>query len=179
MSGSAEAWLPEGSESAPTFIFGDASGGADTQGAALRRVGLAVAVYSDLTSDMTIEIGVWGGLPGATQTVARGELYALYLTVRGGCGHIVFVTDNAAVCSGWYSSLPFAPAGGNADLWFLIGSVLKARGSQLSITVFFVHSHQEATDMCNSRTPVPLILGNAVADELAVAAAGTVRVKPS
>eukprot|EP00959_Pyramimonas_sp_CCMP1952_P112541 2353033-Pyramimonas_sp.AAC.1 len=78
----------ESSEDSPTYIFGDASGGADTRDAALRRVGLAVAVFSDLTSDMMIEIGIWGGLPGAVQTVARGELHALYLTVRGGCVHV-------------------------------------------------------------------------------------------
>eukprot|EP00959_Pyramimonas_sp_CCMP1952_P458167 9476169-Pyramimonas_sp.AAC.1 len=148
-----EACFPHGSEDNPTYAFGDASGGKDTSDAALRRVGLAVAVYSELTPDMMIEIGIWGGLPGDVQTVARGELYALYLTVRGGSGHVIFVTDNAAVCSGWYSGHPASPSGENADLWFLIGTVLKARGSQLKVTVIFVHSHQEAIDMCQRRTP--------------------------
>ena len=174
--GLTDSCFPEGSEVAPTFIFGDASGGEDSRDAGLRRVGLAVAVYADLNYDMNLEIGVWGGLPGGTQTVARGELYALYVAARGGRGHVVFVTDNAAVCSGWYANNPANPCGANADLWFLIGKTVREKREVLAITVVFVHSHQEAIDMCDGRTPAPFILGNAVADELAGIAAKQVRV---
>eukprot|EP00959_Pyramimonas_sp_CCMP1952_P022528 473762-Pyramimonas_sp.AAC.1 len=53
----------------------------------------------------------------------------------------------------------------------------QARGTQLSITVISVHSHQEAIDTRKSRTPALFIIRNAVADELAGVAANSVRVK--
>eukprot|EP00959_Pyramimonas_sp_CCMP1952_P416723 8730636-Pyramimonas_sp.AAC.1 len=107
----------QGSVQAPLMLFGDASGGCDSMVPRLRRVGVAVCRMQPDAVD--IECGLFGPLPGQSQTVHRGELQALVLGARYSTGATVFVTDNLAVCEGWWARLDLAPhqSSTESDLW--------------------------------------------------------------
>ncbi|CAK0869829.1 unnamed protein product, partial [Prorocentrum cordatum] len=114
-----------GSELAPLILFGEASGGPEGQVPHLRRVGLAVARIQLLNG--MLERAVWGSLSGPVQTVHRGELRALVLAAQGSLGPTVFVSDNLAVCVGWWSRRDQRPQGADSDLWALLGQLFLTR----------------------------------------------------
>ena len=72
--------LPTGTSDNPTKVFGDASGGPDTMDPRLRRLALGIAVISKF-NDIEAECSIAGGLAGARQVVARGELKVFRLCV--------------------------------------------------------------------------------------------------
>eukprot|EP00959_Pyramimonas_sp_CCMP1952_P133205 2784839-Pyramimonas_sp.AAC.1 len=78
---------------------------------------------------MNISLGRWSSLPGPRQTVVRGELYCLWVSIRESEGHIISTTDNSTVCSGLYESRWIAPSGPDADLWYRIGRELERKPS--------------------------------------------------
>ena len=77
-------------------FYGDASGGKYTKYQKLRRVGVGVVAVTDVSAELIF--GLHTPLPGTVQTVARGELYALFLVVqRVTSNKVSFITDNKAV----------------------------------------------------------------------------------
>ena len=110
------AWLGHGTAERPLYAFGDGSGGPDTHDIRLRRVGIAVCV---ITSFTPFEVGpfLMGPLAGGIQTVPKGEITALELAIRRSSGVLIFTTDCAEVCRGWWEQLYRHPAGVHAGLW--------------------------------------------------------------
>eukprot|EP00959_Pyramimonas_sp_CCMP1952_P185147 3871465-Pyramimonas_sp.AAC.1 len=122
------------------MLFGDASGGSDSMVPKLRRVGVAVCRMQPDAVD--IECGLFGPLPGQSQTVHRGELQALVLGARYSTGATVFVTDNLAVCEGWWARLDLAPhqSSTESDLWQELQQIFLTR-PRSEFTVEHVNSH--------------------------------------
>eukprot|EP00959_Pyramimonas_sp_CCMP1952_P301592 6309933-Pyramimonas_sp.AAC.1 len=67
----AEGFLGGGTMEEPLLVFGDASGGADTSSSAFRRVGLGIAVFTQLEPSVELQATVRGPLAGPRQVVAR------------------------------------------------------------------------------------------------------------
>eukprot|EP00959_Pyramimonas_sp_CCMP1952_P118741 2482232-Pyramimonas_sp.AAC.1 len=74
---------------------------------------------------MDLTVGIWGPLPGPRQTVARGELYSLWVALRENKGYIVYVTDNSSIFDGWHSQRWKQPVGSDADLWWRVGELMR------------------------------------------------------
>eukprot|EP00959_Pyramimonas_sp_CCMP1952_P175249 3662337-Pyramimonas_sp.AAC.1 len=79
-------WFGVGSVDHPLFGFGDASGGIETSHPILRRVGVGLAVFTNIDAGNDAAFGLWGAVPGSRQVVARGELQALRLFLDGSDG---------------------------------------------------------------------------------------------
>ena len=149
--------------------------GKDTHHPLLRRVGLGLVSFQQLDERMEILVGAWGPLPGDRQTVARGEIWCLLVCLQRVSGHCVYTTDNDAVSLGWHQGKWRDPSGPDADLWWRIGRVLQERGSSLSCSVLFVHSHLEGEDIVRGVAPRHLVHGNTIVDSFAAVGADVAR----
>ena len=170
------AWMGHGSKDRPLFLFGDASGGADTSDPRLRRVGLGVLVAISF-SPFIMGPHARGPLCGPSQTVPRGELRALEIAIRWTTGYIIFVTDCESVAKGWWDGSYHQPSGPQADIWREISDHLTRQGRDAStIIVLQVPSHLEGAEIIQRKIPTWLIEGNEAADCLADEAASEARV---
>ena len=91
LDGIVDGMLGDGALEAPVVLFGDASGGPDTKDPRFRRVGCGL-VHVMSEADLSICGVVMGSLPGR-QTVAHGELYMLYLSLRFATVFVVYIYD--------------------------------------------------------------------------------------
>eukprot|EP00959_Pyramimonas_sp_CCMP1952_P234436 4898631-Pyramimonas_sp.AAC.1 len=112
-----------GTETDPTVIFGDASGGPDTADSRLRRVALGIATVANYV-DPQVECFITGPLTGPRQVVGRGELRGLWLAIWASQGPIVYVTDCENACKGWASKAYLHHKGDDGDEWARIGQLL-------------------------------------------------------
>ena len=121
--------------------------------------------------------GLHTPLPGNVQTVARGELYALYLVVKHTLSRSVhFITDNKGVYSVFHNGPVAAANSANCDLWAIIYHCIKDKGIDLSIR--WMPSHLKGEDP--SKWPASVsdvdVKANDLADKFAGAAAASVQV---
>ncbi|MDP6586066.1 MAG: hypothetical protein QF535_15560, partial [Anaerolineales bacterium] len=114
------------------IYYGDASGGEHTQYNSLRRIGVGF-ILADADGGMVH--GAHFNLPGAIQTVTRGELFALVVLLRflEPLSSIEFVTDNFNV----YRTFKGGPAAGinsaNCDLYEEAFRITYDRAIQVNI----------------------------------------------
>eukprot|EP00959_Pyramimonas_sp_CCMP1952_P195545 4088525-Pyramimonas_sp.AAC.1 len=134
----------------PLIIYGNASGRSDTHDPRLRRVGLAAAAFSpESNEDFPV---LFGPLPGDRQTVARGELYMMEVSIRWSSGPTVYVTDNDEVCRGWWARAYDQPTGPNTDIWRAIQKHLEVRACS-DIVVLKVASHLDGRQAIEQQVP--------------------------
>ncbi|CAK0860893.1 unnamed protein product, partial [Prorocentrum cordatum] len=136
------------------------------------RVGLAVALV-DVSSARVLR-ALFGSLAGHSQTVHRGELRALLLAVQRSAGQTLCVSDNLAVCEGWWGRYDQTPCGEDADLWRLMGEEF-ARRPRGEFVVSHVLSHMDPEKAAALGVDYWVMQGNAVADAIAGVAANLVR----
>ena len=161
-----EGCLGAGTTQAPLVLFGDASGGRDTHDPRLRRVGLAVA-HLHCYDPPTLGPHIMGPLPGASQSVPRGELLALLWALRYSVGVLIYVTDCSEVARGWYAELFRRPEGPQADLWRMVGQLLLDQARHPTcIVIMQVPSHLSAREFIARGIPSWLVVGNACVDAL-------------
>ena len=105
-----------------------------------------------------------GTLPGRQQTVARAELYALYMAVLHTEGDLVVVSDNKGVvirAKDVLAGLPVGPRGAHADLWKSFQRAAEGR----TIGVRWVPSHRSKEAVVQGIISDDDRIGNAGADE--------------
>jgi hypothetical protein len=148
--------------------YGDASGGLHTSHTAIRRCGAGLAAIDEQGQ---LVYGASFNLPGAVQTVPRGEIFALVLLVRLALEHsnIYYVTDN----KGLYDTYNSGPEAGdftvNCDLYDEIFS--SARRKALELSVRWMPSHLKEGDERPAGVSWADVKGNDHADKLARSAA--------
>ena len=119
-------------------IYGDASGGAFTRLPLLRRIGVGLACI-----DQEGKL-VWAmnfNLPGSTQTVARGELFALLRAAQLAeeDSEIDFVTDNQGNHKKFNGSRENALLSNNGDMFKLLFEEITVKN--LTFTCRWMPSH--------------------------------------
>ena len=157
-----DAFLPEGTTSNPSNVFGDGSGGADTAEVRLRRVAVGIVVVEN---DIEIVGHITGPLSGLKQPVPRGELKALWLTATEFRGYAIFATDCENVYKGWRAQIYLTPNGKDSDLRAMICQFVEGKSVDL-IQAAFINSHFGAEDLCDGQVQGWMILGSTVIDEL-------------
>ena len=173
--------LPDrvGSPTNRIWLFGDGSGGVNTQDPRLRRCGWAwVELQVEANSPVKRLHRVrCAPLHGRRETVNRAELLALVDGIRSTQGSLSFVSDSAYVVNGFQKlkapAKKFNPRS-NRDLW----SALKASVSNRDVAVLKIESHLDCQhpDVINGTYPLAWIFGNDTADELAGEAAADAQI---
>jgi hypothetical protein len=148
--------------------YGDASGGKYTSHRRLRRCGCGVVAVD---SQGSLEFGMKCNLPGAVQTVGRGELFAFVLLVR----HLPFsvdaeyITDNEPLYK-TYNAGPRAGANSaNCDLFEEVFSLICTKA--LRISMRWMPSHLKDGDELPEGVSALDVVSNDHADRLAKEAA--------
>ena len=153
-------------------IFTDASGGAFSADPRLRRVGFGIAVVRfDDFHNHSLHFGAFGALPGAEQTVPRGELYAAVVALRllpAKKGRpVMLITD----CLPFFETalddkkLAKAISSANGDLWEE-WQKMRRKHSNL-ILMQWTPSHQTAKELYCGLVNLFKFVGNTFADALA------------
>jgi ribonuclease HI len=158
----------------PLFLFCDATGGRATSDRRLRRAGYGFAIWQgeDRPGQAPIAHGGFGQLPGAAQSVNRGELYAVVTGLDGVSGVVHLVTDSSYVAKGMgkmaaATGKKTPPFTSHADLWAQLADRIVSQG--LMVITVKVESHLEEDEERRLLlgTPRWLVAGNVAADALA------------
>ena len=104
----------------------------------------------------------------------RGELRALLLAAQGSLGPTLYVSDNLAVCEGWWSRHDQRPHGEDGDLWLELARIFRVR-PRGEFVVARVNSRMEMAEAVALGVAPWLVIGNAVADVCAGQAAEEMR----
>ena len=154
----------------PGAYFTDASGGKHTAIPILRRCGIGIAFLADDLS--TLRFGLFAPLPGATQTVPRGELYAILVVMRHTQpdSEYLIYSDSKLNVDLYLDGYDACMKSQNADLWEEVFDILRTRNVVLSLVWIKAHvdTPEEAT---RHNLSYMHILGNEFADRLAERAA--------
>ena len=155
------------------LYYGDASGGDFTRYKDIRRVGCAFVVIDE---HGVLRFAAHFPLPGAVQTVSRGELYALVMLIRQAQeqSDIELITDNKGVNDKYNAGPKVASLSSNCDLYHELFRLLHDK--QIRLKVRWMPSHLKEQD----KRPVDVTLldikGNDLADQYAKEAAAKVQV---
>ena len=121
----------------------DATGGEYIAIPEARRVGVAVARLTGAEADiLEVEWGLFCGLPGQIQTVPRGELYAIVMTVARLAWYtsVLFVTDSLPVHNG---IVDHRCNGANSDLWRHLWHLVDKK--EITLEVRWIKAHLDKT----------------------------------
>ena len=86
---------------------------------------------------------IWQALPGQTQTVDRGELQALLLTVANVeiGGTVDFFTESKITHDTFYKGIGRARFSNSADMWVQVFKYIGMKG--LHVTLYWMPSHTD------------------------------------
>ena len=105
---------------------------------------------------MALQAAAWGPLPGARQTVIRGELMALVAALHTTDGDIIYFTDSEGVYLNFYNGHVENPEGADADLWYRVREMVRSRhGIAAVICVSSPISQRGTSLMGKSALPSP------------------------
>ena len=165
----------------PGPYYTDASGGKDTADAVLRRVGCGACrlqgIYANNGSIEPRITHIWrSNLPGAPQTVNRGELFAIISVLElidpvQNVATIIY-TDSAYCVRGFQVGRQAKKGSANDDLWtlfFLEVQRHQAEGGKVKLVK--VPSHRDLQDAAEGNILLEDLIGNALADAIAGLAA--------
>jgi hypothetical protein len=152
--------------------YGDASGGEHTEYKTLRRVGVSV-IFAD--ENGLFVFGIKFNLPGAVQTVGRGELLALVVLARflPSDAQVEFVTDNQNVFKTYNKGRLAASNSVNCDLFAELFDLIATK--HLLIKVRWMPAHLSTTDELPTGVSSVDVLANDHADRLAKEAAAVIQ----
>ena len=167
----------------PGVYYTDSSGGPFSSYPLLRRCGCGVAVidmdYDYETPDPAPFCwGAFFALPGAVQTVPRGELFAIVVVVeRIGLGLVEVRSDSKLNVDLFNKGRDECLASQHSDLWQRLWSILEAGAVQLKLT--WVKGHSSDYEVAiKYDVSVADMFGNSYADGLADRAADEAQVSP-
>ena len=162
----------------PGSFYTDASGGEHNEDPLLRRVGIAACSLKSMFTaggafEPEVEAHLMGPLPGPTQTINRGELYAIVQLLkrilhRPGKTTTVY-TDSQYCVGGYMQGAIKQLATFNDDLWEAFFAEVARLNRQ--VVLIKVKSHLEIQDAANGLILLQDLTGNAIADSLAKKAA--------
>ena len=168
----------------PGHFYTDCSGGPFSSFPPIRRAGFGIAVIREddhLYRAEQWDVFLWGAygpVPGLSQTVPRGELYAILAVVeRVKPGETTVSTDSLVNVHSYHKGRQACMQAENSDLWCQIFSLLDSRGIVLTLKWVKGHADDVDTFLKYSVTPQDLI-GNMFADMLADCAADRYQVFP-
>ena len=110
-----------------------------------------------------------GALPGKSQTINRGELFAFlrFLVGTRGFGRALYIVDSSYVVKGVRRCLSGKGHSSNVDLWRDVSQELRGR----EVSCFKVESHMTVAEVLIRRVPAGAYLANLMADGAAARAA--------
>ena len=155
---------------------GDASGGPYSSDKRLRRVGWAYSLFRasrglDLDGIDHLEAPTiaTGALPGKSQTINRGELFAFlrFLVGTRGAEKALYVVDSSYVVKGVTRISAGRGHASNVDLWRLVQQELSGR----DVACMKIESHMSVADVLVRQVPAGAYLANLIADRAAARAA--------
>ena len=167
-----ESWLWEGQ----LVAAGDASGGQYSSDNRLRRVGYAYTVLRapgglDIPAidDLGFPTIATGALPGKSQTINRGELFAFlrFLCGTRGFSRALYIVDSDYVVKGVRRCVGGRRHSSNVDLWRAVAQEMRGR----EVICFKVESHMAVAEVIARRVPAGAFIANLMADGAAGRAA--------
>ena len=177
-----------------TYIFGDGSG--THSDPRIRRVGWSAVIIQGMSNCLGQTLDIWkrhserlmnslkpaGGWMGTLgegepNTVGRAELMACVVAAESTRGNVVYVTDYKILKKrqdrGW--PVPRLGQGSNPDLWWRLSRALKTR--QGTFTVQWQRAHIDVADIKTENHDMAIVLGNEMADAVAMRAASEAAVR--
>jgi len=156
--------------------YGDASGGIHTQYPKLRRVGVGLA---RINPDNTLSFAIHSNLPGAVQTVGRGETFSLVLLMREIVvgAQVDFVTDNENVSKTFNAGHSHSLSSCNCDLFDEIFKLMVSKSIRLNVR--WMPSHVADPSLLPLGVSISDWEGNKFADKYAGVAAAAVQLPPA
>ena len=161
----------------PGQFFTDSSGGPFSSLPVIRRCGVGIAVLRPTNNDtsngplFSLQWGVFAPLEGVTQTVPRGELYAIMVVIlRLDTGLSIVKTDSLVNVQTFDKGKTACLNAANCDLWKRIWDVLD--DGQVKVELEWIKGHAENPEIFDRyNVQVEDLYGNLFADKLANRAA--------
>ena len=158
--------------------YGDASGGQFSEYPEIRRIGCSFVAIHPLS--MELLLAAHFPLPGAMQTVPRGELFTLVELVRHAeiNASLHYITDNKWVHDTFNRGSEHTKICNNSDLWHALFCELSAKNIRLKVT--WMPSHlKDGKKVWPEHVSKTDVQGNSFADHFAGVSSALVSVPSS